>query len=84
MCRLTDLAALHSRLDFFLRTELWHLNDIFAWAIVIEELMRWMLTIWSCWGMKLCYYDYSQYLNYYKEVKRTALIWDHFQLNMVY
>ena len=41
-------------------------------------LMRWVLTIWSCWAVKSCYYDYSQYLSFQKEVERTALICDHF------
>ena len=32
--------------------------------------------------MKSCYYDYSQYLSFYKEVeRRAALICDHFQLD---
>ena len=42
------------------------------------ELMRWMLTIWSCWAMKSCYYNYSQYLSFYKDVERTALICNDF------
>ena len=38
-------------------------------------LTRWMLTIWSCWTMKSCNYDYTQYLSFYKEVERNALIY---------
>ena len=36
--------------NFSLHTELWH------WA----GWTRWMMNIWSCWSMKLCYYIYSQ------------------------
>ena len=64
-------AAFHSWLNFSLAYGI--VTLIFAWAIW-ADLMRWMLIIWSCWAMKLCYYDYSQCLISF--VKRSnALHW---------